>query len=162
MTPLFRKHNLYFAWLLATIGTIVSLYLNIVQGMPVCDLCWYQRICLYPLSMILGIAAYHNDRSIIKYALPLVILNGVFALYQYVLQMMPSLSTVLPTCHSGIPCQAIHFQMMKIITLPFLSLLISLAMALLLILKPASIPISNAAPEMDPSDAIGDHPTYSE
>ena len=58
------------AWVIALVTTAGSLYYSKVQGYVPCELCWYQRICLYPWSVVLGIAAWRRDSSIKVYAVP--------------------------------------------------------------------------------------------
>lgn len=77
-----RRNALYFAWVIAFAGAILSLYFGEIQQIEPCHLCWYQRIFLFPLAILLGIAAYRGDRGIVLYALPLAILGALFALYQ--------------------------------------------------------------------------------
>ena len=127
----FSRYYLYLAWLITLIATMSTLYLSIIRGIPVCNLCWYQRICLYPLAILLGIAAYREDSNIIFYALPLTALGFLFSLYQYLEQMIPNF-TPIAFCGAGPDCHTIHFQLLKFITWPFLSLLATVAIAFLL------------------------------
>lgn len=73
---------LYVAWVISLLGLVVSLYLGEISGVQPCPFCWYQRVALYPLALILGIACYRDDRQIVIYALPLAILGAVIALLQ--------------------------------------------------------------------------------
>ena len=65
-----ERYRFYFAWMAALIATLGSLYFSEVKGFIPCDLCWYQRIFMYPLAVILGIAVYRGDKSAAWYALP--------------------------------------------------------------------------------------------
>ena len=58
------------AWMLATVSTAGALFMGEVMGMTPCNLCWFQRIAMFPLVLILGVAAYRNDREGALYALP--------------------------------------------------------------------------------------------
>lgn len=118
-----EKYGLYFAWLIALIALMVSLYASVMLQMPVCDLCWYQRICIYPLVVILGIAAYCSDVGIIKYAIPLAIIGALFALYQYLEQMIPGFAPIALCGVGGPDCSQIHFKWLGFITFPFVSLI---------------------------------------
>jgi disulfide bond formation protein DsbB len=134
MMKFLQQHSLYFAWLIAAVGMLATLYGSEIMHLPVCNLCWYQRICLYPLVVILGIACYKNTHDIVSYVLPLPILGMFFSGYQYAEQMIPGFGPI-PLCGEGIPCGDIHFQLFGFITLPFLSLLAFIGLTGLLILS---------------------------
>ncbi len=62
-------NSIVLSWIVATIATVSSLFLSEVAGFTPCELCWYQRICMYPQAIILGIATFTNDTSIKKYSI---------------------------------------------------------------------------------------------
>ena len=62
---------LLLAWLVATTATLGALFLGEVMGMTPCVLCWYQRIFMFPLAIILGIACFADDRRGAVYGLAL-------------------------------------------------------------------------------------------
>ncbi len=78
----FRRHCLYFAWLISLSAVLGSLFFGEVMQIEPCKLCWYQRIGMYPLALFLGIATYKNSRTVAIYTLPLIAFGGLFALYQ--------------------------------------------------------------------------------
>lgn len=77
-----RDNRLYIAWVIALIATIGSLYFSEIQNFKPCILCWYQRIAMYPLVLILGIAAFTRDLKIRRYALSLAVIGFIIALIQ--------------------------------------------------------------------------------
>jgi disulfide bond formation protein DsbB len=79
LTP---DNRLYLAWLVALAATLGSLYFSEVRGFRPCVLCWYQRVAMYPLAVMLGIAALGGDLHIRRYVLPLASLGWVVALIQ--------------------------------------------------------------------------------
>lgn len=85
-----KKNGLYAAWIIACLATLGSLYFGEIRNHIACALCWYQRIAMFPLAIILGIAAFRNDYRIISYVLPLSLLGLLFALIQVMLQYAPS------------------------------------------------------------------------
>lgn len=127
-----KKYGLLFAWLIALISMLGSLFASEMLHMPVCVLCWYQRIALYPLVILLGMAAYREDKSMIIYALPFPVIGFFFSLYQYLEQMIPGFSPI-SFCTQAIPCDQIHFKIAGFITFPFLSM-IACAMIFILLL----------------------------
>lgn len=81
-----KIYSLYFAWLIACIGMLGSLYFSLALHIEPCPLCWYQRICLYPLTLLLAIALYKSSLEIVPYVFPLVIIGLLLALYHIALQ----------------------------------------------------------------------------
>lgn len=75
-----RDNRLYLAWVVALAASIGSLYLSEVRGFVPCVLCWFQRIAMYPLALLLGLAALRGDLGIRGYALPLAALGWLVAL----------------------------------------------------------------------------------
>jgi disulfide bond formation protein DsbB len=117
-----KKYGLFLAWLVALFGLLLTQFADIALQWPVCHLCWYQRICIYPLVILLGIAAFKNEKVIIPYALPFPAMGFLFAAYQYLEQMIPGFSPI-DLCTQAIPCSEIHFKWLGFITLPFLSMI---------------------------------------
>lgn len=126
------KVSLLLAWLIALAALIATLYSSQILKMPVCVLCWYQRIALYPLTIILGIALYRDDCQIGVYTIPLAFLGAIFALYQYLMQMIPSFAPIQLCGSSGPVCSDVHFRLFGFVTYPFLSLVACLMIAGLL------------------------------
>ncbi len=102
-----QRYGLYTAWMLAVIGTLTSLYFSEIKHLEPCHLCWYQRIALFPLAVVLGIAAYRGCLGIARYILPLVILGFMLAIYQVMIQEIPWWNPIDicgggPSCDEGI------------------------------------------------------------
>lgn len=117
-----RGYTLYFAWLVSITATLGSLYFSEVKGYTPCELCWFQRILMYPLSVILGIAAYGNELKIKKYVLPLSIFGGCISLFHYLEQKVPGFASIKP-CTRGVPCNIDYINWLGFITIPFLALI---------------------------------------
>ncbi|AZI42627.1 disulfide bond formation protein B [Deinococcus psychrotolerans] len=77
-----RDNRLYLAWVVALIATLGSLYFSEIRSFVPCILCWFQRIFMYPLAIILGIAALRGDFGVRVYALSLAAAGWLIALYQ--------------------------------------------------------------------------------
>jgi len=93
---------LAFAWLVALVATLGSLYYSEVRNFIPCTLCWYQRIAMYPLVFILGIATWRNDAQIRPYALTLSLLGLFWSSYHLLELWMPGLAPSV--CKGPIPC----------------------------------------------------------
>lgn len=118
----FRDYSLYLAWIVSLIAVAGSLIFSEVMEFIPCKLCWIQRIFMYPLVILLGIACYRNDRNIIVYSLPLSIIGGGYSLFHYLEQKVPGLAKVLP-CSQGVPCNVDYIDWLGFITIPFLALI---------------------------------------
>ncbi|WP_047982408.1 MULTISPECIES: disulfide oxidoreductase [Ornithinibacillus] len=112
---------LYLAWLVSVIATLGSLYFSEIRGFIPFELCWYQRILMYPLSLLLGIATFQNELSIRKYVLPMAIIGWSISLYHYLEQKVPSFAAIKPFANS-FPCSAEYINWLGFITIPFLTL----------------------------------------
>ena len=94
---------LYGAWVVSLVATFGSLYFSEIKGFIPCELCWYQRIFMYPLTLILGIGTFQNDSSVKKFVLPLALIGGSISLMHYLEQKIPDFGGIKP-CMSGVPC----------------------------------------------------------
>lgn len=131
----FRQYTLYFAWLVSVVATLGSLYFSEIRGFIPCELCWYQRIFMYPLSIILGIAAYQNHTAIKKYVLPLSIIGLSVSTFHYLKQKVPFFASI-ELCSQGSSCSVQYINWMGFITIPFLALVAFFLISLLMVLKP--------------------------
>jgi len=93
---------LAFAWLVALVATLGSLYYSEVRNFIPCILCWYQRVAMYPLALMLGIATWRNDAQIRPYALTLSLLGLFWSSYHLLELWMPGLAPSV--CKGPIPC----------------------------------------------------------
>jgi disulfide bond formation protein DsbB len=132
----------FWAALLATLG---SLYFSEVAHFEPCKLCWYQRIAMYPLVLILGIAAVRRDPGVRVYAMALAAIGALIAMYHVALEWIPALDT--GACGTGPACSIIWFRALGFISLPTLALV-----AFLFILTLLSIQGSDAAAGDDLDD----------
>jgi disulfide bond formation protein DsbB len=112
--------SLLLSWLAAVIATLGSLYLSEVLHFIPCTLCWYQRIFMYPLAIILGIAFYRNDRAIYRYTLPLSIIGMLISGYHILLQKIPYLQQ-FEMCKTGVPCSKDYLNLLGFITIPMMA-----------------------------------------
>lgn len=128
--------NILFAcWLLASISTMGSLFFSNVMEFAPCILCWYQRICLFPLVIILATGLFPVDKKVVKYALPLAIAGWLTALYHNLLYSGIIPESIQP-CSQGVSCTEDYIDLFGFLTIPMLSLLsFSAIIALLILLK---------------------------
>lgn len=116
-----KKHTLTFAWIVALVATLGSLYFSEIRMFEPCKLCWLQRIFMYPLAILLGIGVYRNEHFIVKYAQPLAFIGWMISIWHVLETKVPGLSNVLP-CTVGVPCNIHYINWFGFITIPVLSL----------------------------------------
>ena len=112
---------LWLGSLIAAVSMVGSLYYSEVAEFAPCDLCWYQRITMYPLAIILAIAAYRKDAGIRIYTYPLTVIGAVIAAYQYALQIKPSLDSGF--CGVDTSCSERYIWQFGFVSFPFMSLI---------------------------------------
>ncbi len=132
--PAAQSPLLYAAWLLALLGTIGSLFFSEVMQYPPCVLCWYQRIALYPLVVIIGIGIAMRDRSVLRYALPICLIGLVIAVYHNLLYYGFIPESITP-CTEGVPCNAKQIELLGFITIPLMALVGFVSIAVCLVLS---------------------------
>lgn len=116
--------------IVALVGTLGSLYFSEVMGLIPCELCWYQRILMYPLVVILAVATVEHYIGVWKMGLPLSIL-GTLVATQHTLLQAGIIPESADTC--GIGCSGVDWQL-SILTIPRLSLLAFLLITAVLLI----------------------------
>lgn len=132
MTALLGRYGLYLAWIVSLVATGGSLYFSEVRHFVPCQLCWFQRILMYPQVILLGIASFRDDRAFKVYVLPLSVLGAVIALYHYLEQKVPGFGSPA-LCGVGVPCTLEYINWLGFITIPLLSLTAFALITILLI-----------------------------
>jgi len=113
---------IFACWLLASSATLGSLFFSEVMGILPCVLCWYQRIFMYPLVVILLAGMFPLDRNVVRYALPIAVIGWGFAVYHYFLYR-GYIPEGLQPCGQGVSCTEINLELFGFITIPMLSIL---------------------------------------
>jgi disulfide bond formation protein DsbB len=126
---------LFSAWVLVTVSTLGSLFFSYIMEFAPCVLCWYQRIFLFPLVIILATGLFPLDKGVIKYSLPLAIAGWITAFYHNLLY-----SGIIPQdlqpCSQGVSCTEKYIDLFGFLTIPMLSLIsFSIIITLLVFLK---------------------------
>ena len=122
---------LFTVWILVTIATLGSLFFSEVMGVPICTLCWYQRVAMYPLVLILGIGLPPYDRKVLRYATGFAGVGWLIALF-HVLLVAGIIPKAAQPCVQGIPCSESHISLLGFLNIPMLSLLTFTVIGLLL------------------------------
>jgi disulfide bond formation protein DsbB len=120
----------------ALVATSGSLWFSEVANFTPCRLCWYQRICMYPLVPMLGIAALRRDAHVRIYAAVLAATGLVISTYHVVLERFPTLESGV--CEAANPCTLIWVQRFGYLTIPTMALSgFALILTLLAVADPA-------------------------
>jgi len=141
-----RPNALSMAFLVALFATLGSLYFSEVAHFEPCKLCWYQRIAMYPLVVILGIAAVRRDAGVRVYAMGLAAIGAAISTYHIALEWIPALDT--GTCGVGPSCSVIWFRVFGFISLPTLALIAFLSILTLLAM------LSRDAADREPAEPV--------
>jgi disulfide bond formation protein DsbB len=106
---------------MSIVATLGSLYFSEVRHFVPCTLCWYQRILMYPLVLLLGVGTYRQDEKVFGYTLPLSIAGMVVATYHVLDQNIPGFGG-LGVCSGPVPCNVKYINWLGFISIPVLSL----------------------------------------
>ncbi|MDP1529135.1 MAG: disulfide bond formation protein B [Rhodoferax sp.] len=120
------------AWLVAASATLGALFMSEVMGFAPCVLCWWQRIFMFPLVLILALGLFPFDRTVLRYALPLAV-GGLLVAGFHVLLTMGIIPETLAPCREGIPCKTLQVAWFGFVTIPLLSFFAFLVITLLLV-----------------------------
>lgn len=112
---------LFLAWLIALVATLGALFIGEVLGQTPCQLCWYQRIAMFPLAVILGIACLRNDFAVRQYVIPIAIAGTAFALWHNLLYFGVIPETI-EQCGKTLPCTGDGMLIHGLVPIPALSL----------------------------------------
>src|SRR4051812_9254007 len=93
----------YLGFAIALFSTLGSLYFSEIAQFPPCVLCWYQRICMYPLVAIFAVGIIKKDKLLPLYVLPLSIIGLLIGIYHNILYYNIIPESVAP-CVSGVSC----------------------------------------------------------
>jgi disulfide bond formation protein DsbB len=115
-----RSNAVPLAFAVALVTTLGSLYLSEIAHYHPCPLCWYQRICMYPLVVALIVGWVRRDREVYAYVLPPAIIGAGFAIYHTQLQAFPKQHG--PFCKGIDPCTVRYVWKFGFVSVPFMSL----------------------------------------
>lgn len=117
------------AWLVAVGATLGSLWYSEVKDFVPCEFCWYQRIAMYPLAVVLARVPWFGDHRPARYLLPLPVIGAGLSIYHYQLQLFPEQSS---SCSAFAPCTGKWVEVWGFVTIPLLALAAFVLIGLLL------------------------------
>lgn len=132
-----RKNALLLAWFQALAAMLGSLYFSEIRDFPPCVLCWYQRIAMYPLVVIIGLCLWEPTKRFRQFILPFSIIGGAIAIYHNLLYYNILPEAAAP-CLAGVSCTTKFIEYFGFATIPLLSLVGFIVITVLtLVAKPA-------------------------
>ena len=141
------------AFVVAAVATVGSLYYSEVANFPPCRLCWYQRIAMYPLVPLLGLAAWRRDAGIRPYAAVLASIGALISSYHVLLERYPTLESGV--CDPTNPCTLIWVRRFGYLTIPAMALsAFALILTLLAVAPGATTPADDLVSPRADGDRI--------
>jgi disulfide bond formation protein DsbB len=114
-----QHHLITLAWMVALTAMAGSLFFSAGVGFVPCHLCWYQRIMMYPLVLVLGVGVVRSDPSVWKFAIPLPLVGVLISTYHVVVQLRPSVQ--LTQCEASAPCSARYVAVFGFVSIPVMA-----------------------------------------
>ncbi|MBI4985248.1 MAG: disulfide bond formation protein B [Rhodocyclales bacterium] len=110
----------FLAWTIAAASTLGALFFGEVMHLPICVLCWYQRIFMFPLALILPLGLFPFDPKIVRYGLALAVPGTLVAVFHQLLVAGVIPESIKP-CTQGVPCSQTVASWFGFVTIPLLS-----------------------------------------
>ena len=121
------------AWLVALCASLGALFIGEIMGQSPCNLCWFQRAFMFPLTIILLVACLRSDAGVWRYTLPLAVIGGLVAIY-HTLLVVGVIPEPIVQCGTGPSCSSADMTVLGWVSIPFLSAASFFTIAVLLIL----------------------------
>ena len=126
---------LFAAWLIALVATLAALFIGEVMGQTPCVLCWHQRIAMFPLAVVLGVACLVEDPGVWRYGAPLAAAGLALAAWHNLLYFGVIPQAIEP-CGAGPSCSSAAMTVLGGVPIPALSLTaFALILCLLFLVK---------------------------
>jgi disulfide bond formation protein DsbB len=124
--------SVVFAWIVATVTTLGSLYYSEHAGFIPCELCWYQRILMYPLVIVLGVAMLRRDRAVWITTFVFVGIGAPLSLYHWLVERVPAFEQS-SSCSPITPCSTPWFEKLGFVTLAWMAMSAFLLIGVLMV-----------------------------
>lgn len=107
-------------WIVSLVATLGSLYFSEIRLFEPCKLCWFQRILMYPIVLIMLIGVILKDHKAVIYSAVFSGIGLILSTYHYALQKLPFLQDVAPSC-GRVTCTGAYIDWFGFVTIPFLA-----------------------------------------
>jgi disulfide bond formation protein DsbB len=126
----FKKYTFYLGFIVALGAVISSLFYSQIVGFPPCELCWIQRIFLYPQLILFGMELHKRDHSIVDFSIVFAVLGSVVSMYHIYIEngggSNLSCAVLSPTNTNQVSCVIRYVYEFGYITMPIMALTLSL------------------------------------
>ena len=122
------RHALWLGLIVSLTAVLGSLFYSNIVGFPPCNLCWWQRIFIYPQLVLFLVAVKTSDFKVFRYSVPLAVVASIISIYHMFVQMGGN--SILP-CSATASCAKLYVYAFGYITIPSMALTISVAILLL-------------------------------
>jgi disulfide bond formation protein DsbB len=122
---------LFLCWLIVCISALGSLFFSEIMNFAPCVLCWYERVCLYPLVLILSMGLFSFDKSVVRFSFPLALIGWFISLYHNLLYSGIIPESIQP-CSQGVSCTEEYIDLFGVLSIPMLALISFSAIVILL------------------------------
>lgn len=116
--------------ILSSITVLGSLYMSKILQLPPCELCWYQRLFIFPLPVLLTVSLVMKRKGVADYVISLAALGIPLSAYHYMVQMTQASTS----CSTAISCDSVQIQKFGFVTVPWMSLTFFLSVIVLMLL----------------------------
>ena len=141
LTDLIKGRAMLWVFIVSLTATLGSLFFSEIAGYEPCKLCWYQRILMYPLALLSGIALIRKENWLLPYALVMSVIGGLVALYHYFLQIGTLLNLAVDkfapcsTVGYSASCTSIFQLKFGFITIPMMAFIAFSIITIILLIK---------------------------
>lgn len=115
-----QKYLLLFQFLISVSAIFGSLFFSEIMKYPPCNLCWYQRIFIYPIALLTLTGLYYNLKETNKFLTPLILFGLGFSIYHNLIYY--KVIQVIVACNESAPCTSQQLNYLGFVTIPLLSL----------------------------------------
>lgn len=130
----FKKFTFIIGALIAFGSVTLSLFYSNVIGFPACELCWIQRIFLYPQAILFGMELYKRDQSMVDFSLALAFCGSIVSLFHLYIENGGASSLACATgSATTISCATRYVYEFGYVTIPIMALTASVFIILLLV-----------------------------
>jgi disulfide bond formation protein DsbB len=138
---LIRRNAILLSLIISAAATMGSLYFSEILGFEPCELCWFQRIFMYPQVILFAAALWRKKKDILIYSIPLTLFGAIISIYQnYLVVASTSGQTICTT--TGPSCVVEYFLTFGFINIPVMALTaFLLLLAIALIAKAGRLPV---------------------
>jgi disulfide bond formation protein DsbB len=121
-----------YAFVITLTATLGSLFYSDVAKYTPCILCWWQRIFMYPQTVLLTLGIVKKDKNVADYGMGLSAIGAVLAAYHYYIQVGGATPLTCEAVGYSISCTQKFTTDFGYVTIPMMSLTAFVAIYLLL------------------------------